>query len=295
MRPIRRILAAGLAGLMLAGCGAPGGAPGPAQAQDARFEQTQSRRVLDELRAKDKLWEEDSLNRYVQGIADRIDRARPASAPDLRVFIIKDGEANAFTTGAGYIFVNGGMLALFENEAQLAMVLAHEAAHVDQGHVVEGMEQRQRVGLIGALAGVAGQVAGVPDQLLRLGIGLGSQYAVSDFSRDQERAADELGLRYAARSGYDAVEGATSFEVLRRLYGEQGGLGQFFSSHPRSSERQADLRRRAREIGAGGGRVAADLYLRRTERIRREALEYYQRNGRGVLAEQARRNLRRGN
>ncbi|MGM0586222.1 MAG: M48 family metalloprotease [Pseudomonadota bacterium] len=294
----RRFLAALLAAGLAAGCAAPGGAPGqPAAAEssasDRRVEFAQSREVLNELRRKDMLWQDARLDRYLSGVAARIDAQRPSSAPDLRVHVLKDPEANAFTTGAGYVFVNAGMLTVMENEAQVAMILAHEAAHIDDGHVVEGMRHRQRVGLLGALAGMAGAVAGLPEEMLRLGVGLGQQYAVADFSQEHESEADRIGLQYHVGAGYDPVEGARSFEVLRRLYGEQSGLGVFLSSHPRSSERQAELVARAARMGANdGGRVGRAEYLRATEDLRRKALDFYERRDRPTFAAQARRNLR---
>jgi predicted Zn-dependent protease len=293
MRPIRRILAAAFAGLLLVGCDVSTDAP--PGAAERQFEQTQSTQILQDLRRKDLLWQDRQLDRYLAGIANRIDAQRPASMPDLKLHVIKDPDVNAFTTGAGHIFINAGMLALLENEAQLAMVLAHEAAHVDEGHVVEGMRQRQQVGLLGALAGIAGTVAGIPDEMVRLGVGLGQQYAVADFSRDQESEADFVGLRYLAGAGYNVRAGARSFEVMRRLYGEQGGVSQFFASHPRSSERQQEIERAAAQTGAEGGRVGEQAFLRATADVRRKALEVYRRAGRDKFADQALRNLRRMN
>jgi predicted Zn-dependent protease len=292
MRLIRHAIAAGFAGFLAAGCGAPEGAE---PQRNTQFEQQQSRQILADLEEKDLLWEDPALDRYLARIADRIDRRRPPETPDLKIHVIKDPNVNAFTSGAGNIFFNAGMIALMENEAQLAMVLAHEAAHIDEGHVTEGLQQRQQVGLVGAIAGAVGLAAGLPNEVVRLGVGLGSQYVVSDFSRDQEREADRVGIEYLADAGYNAFEGAQSFEVMRSLYGEQGGVAAFFATHPRSSERQSELESRAAQLGAERGRVAAQRYLRQTADLRREALDWYERNNRDAFAAQARRNLRRMN
>ncbi len=227
--------------------------------------------------------------------SQRIEAQRPQGARPLQTFVIEDASANAFTSGGGYVFVHAGLLAAMENEAQLAMVLAHEIGHVDEGHVSAGMQRQQQIGIAGAIAGVGGAVLGLPQELVSLGVNAGSQYAYSDFSRDQETEADQVGLRYMRGAGYDAVAGAESFAVLRRMYGESGGLAQFFASHPRSSDRQAELVQMARQMGADQGRVAADEYLRQTNGIRREVYAYMRSQGDRPEVEQVARNISRTN
>lgn len=292
MRMPRQALAALAAGGMVLGlvpgCGEPQGSP---RTQAAEVQQSQQ--LLNELRAKDLLVEDRSLNAYVDGIVQRIEAQRPEAARPLQTFIIKDASANAFTSGAGYVFVHAGLLAAMENEAQLAMVLAHEIGHVDEGHVSAGMQRQQQIGLVGALAGLGGLALGLPQELVQLGVNTGGQYAYADFSREQETEADQVGLRYMRGAGYDAAAGAESFAVLRRMYGESGGLAQFFATHPRSSDRQAELVQMARQMGADQGRVAAEEYLRRTDSIRREVYSYMRSQGNRPEADQVSRNISR--
>ncbi|MEM6440326.1 MAG: M48 family metalloprotease [Pseudomonadota bacterium] len=288
MGVIRKLIAAALAGCLLAGCATPQNA-GPATGSDRRTEVTQSRQVLQELRRRDLINQDARLNRYIDTVERRIARQRPRGAPPLRTFVVNDPTVNAFTTGGGYVFINAGLLAAMENEAQFAMVLAHEAAHIDRGHVTAGREQRQTVGLLGALASIGGAVAGLPGQVTGSLVGLGSQAAVAGFTREQEEDADRVGFQYLSAAGYNAAAGARSFRVLRDLYGDRGG---FLATHPESSERQRMLLRLSREQGPGQGRVAKQEYLRATEAVRRQALKFYRENGRSAEAAQARRNLR---
>ncbi len=294
MRMPRQALAAlaagGLVLGLVPGCGAPQGSPSTAAA-----EAQQSQSLLRQLEQKDMLVEDRSLNAYVGRITQRIDAQRPEGAPPLRTYIIKDPSANAFTSGGGYVFVHAGLLAALENEAQLAMVMAHEIGHVDEGHVSAGMQRQQQIGVAGALAGIGGLVLGLPEELVRMGVDVGGQYAYADFSREQETEADRVGLRYMRGAGYDAVAGAESFAVLRRMYGESGGLAQFFATHPRSSDRQAELVQTARSMNADQGRVAADEYLRQTDSIRREVLSYIRSQGDRPEADQIARNIARTN
>ena len=292
MRMIRPALAAALAlGLLAPGCGPTSSAPSQGAALQA--ERAQSRGLLSELRRRDMLIADRALNRYVDDVTARLDRTRPRGAPSLRTFIVKDPNVNAFTTGAGYVFVTAGLLGALENEAQFAFVVAHEIAHVDLGHVAQGAMNRQRTSALAGLGAVLATAAGLPPELARTGAGIGAQLAVADFSREQETQADERGLRYHARAGWDPVEGAASFEVLRRLYGEARGAAAFLASHPASGDRQARLVRLARAEGVAGGEVGAQRFLGRTAELRRALLGFYRQEGRTAEARQMRRNLNR--
>jgi predicted Zn-dependent protease len=129
---------------------------------------------------------------------------------------------------------------------------------------------------------------GVPGEVISPLVGMGQGAAVASYSRTQEEDADITGFQYLTGAGWNAAEGARSFAVLARLYGDNAG---FFSSHPSSSSRQAQLTRMARAQG-GKGRINAETYLRQTERIRREVLAELQRQGRDREAAQLSRNLR---
>jgi predicted Zn-dependent protease len=260
---------------------------GPPSATDIRAEQGQARALVRELNAKDKLIEDRSLNTYLAGILGRIDQQRPRGSVPLKGHIIADADVNAFTTGGGYVFVNAGLLAAMENEAQLAMVVSHEVAHVDRGHIAANKDAQMAAGIGGLIAAVGLSALGLPSDVINPVVGLGQGAAIASYSRTQEGDADITGFQYLTGAGWNAVEGARSFEVLARIYGDGAG---FFSSHPSSSGRQAQLTRMARAQGVGG-EINAVSYLRQTERLRRDVLKELDRQGRDREAAQLRRNL----
>lgn len=255
-------------------------------------EQARSQQLVQQMNAKGVLLTDRALNAYVGGIVAGLAQHRAPGSVPLRTFLVKDGDVNAFTSGGGYLFVNAGMLAAMENEAQLATVLAHEIGHIDRGHIQAQAANQQLVQLGGALAQIGAGLAGVDGSLTNLGIQLGQAYASTSFSRDQERDADGSGFALAARAGYNMVEGAQSFVVLQRLYGNQSGPASFFSSHPASGERAQAMAARARAEGAAEGKIGAAEYARAMQGLRQEALEFYTVNGRVREADQIRRNLR---
>jgi predicted Zn-dependent protease len=253
-------------------------------------ERQASQQLVQQLEARDMLVEDRGLNRYVEGVVNRIERTRPPGAVPIDAYIVKDADVNAFTMGGGDLFVNAGLLAAMENEAQFATVVAHEIGHIDRGHIQAGQARRTGVQLGATAAQIGGALLGVDPSLTRLGVGLGAQYAVSSFTRTQERDADTTGVQYLAQAGYDVDEGARSFEVLRRLYGD-GGVP-FFASHPPTAERQQTLNQAAARLNATEGYVGAAEYDAATRGLRQEALEFYEQSGRDREAAQVRQNLR---
>ncbi|MEM9061072.1 MAG: M48 family metalloprotease [Pseudomonadota bacterium] len=261
--------------------------------QSLAQEQANARKVVAEMDRKGALIKDKNLNSYIGGVVARVAQQRPPGSVPLRTYLVKDASVNAFTVGGGYVFFNAGMIAAMENEAQLASVAAHEIAHIDRGHVQAGQANRTGVQLGAALAGIAGAALGVPGELTNLAVGLGANYAVNSFTRTQETDADNTGVVYLARAGYNVLEGAKSFAVLRRLYGDaRGASAAFFSSHPPSSEREANLTAQAKRLGATKGRIATKTYDNATRGLRKEALKFYETNGRTAEAAQIRRNLR---
>lgn len=291
MRLPRLILAASLA-FGVAACGAPGGSSSmgarPAAAQ-TQAERQQSEKLLDELKRKNMIVSGDKVNAYVDEITARIDAARPSNARRLKTYIIRDVTPNAFTSGAGYVFIHAGLLATMENEAQLAMVVAHEIAHEDLGHVSAGMAQRQNIAIGQMLGSIGGALLGLPGDLTNLAVGAVGQGAYASFSREQETAADELGMKYLVKSGYDGVAGAQSFAVMRRMYG--GGQSSLMSSHPGSTDRLRAMEAEARQLGGAKGRVAEEEYLRKTAHLRKQAAKVYQKKNMTAELSQARKNL----
>jgi predicted Zn-dependent protease len=213
-----------------------------------------------------------ALQRYVTGIGDRL--AAVSELPDLDfTFTLLDSDVvNAFALPGGYVYVTRGLLALADNEAEVAGVLAHEIGHVTARHTAQRMTQQQygQAGAIGAtilgaiLLGDAGAQLGQ-----QLG-GLGAQAWVAGYSREQEFQADQLGVRYLAKAGYDPQAMATFLDALqqndalqRRMRGQGGDAAgaSFFASHPRTVERVERAAGEADATIATGDRIERDGYL----------------------------------
>ena len=119
------------------------------------------------------------------------------------VSLLNSSVNNAFAVPGGYVYATRQLVSLMNNEAELAGVMGHEVAHVAARHSQRRQQRAQRDGLLGVLGQVLGAVVG--GQIGGL-IAEGSQYSrllTLKFSRSQELQADDLGIQYLTKAGYD--------------------------------------------------------------------------------------------
>jgi predicted Zn-dependent protease len=179
--------------------------------------------------------------------------------------VIDDPVVNAFAVPGGHIYVTRGILAHLNSEAELAAVLGHEIGHVTARHSVTQMS-RQQIAQLGLVVGpvlkpALQRYAGVASQ------GLGLLFL--KYSRDDESQADELGLRYMRRGGYDARRMPEVFTLLDRVSGAAGGdrIPDWLATHPNPVNRRAAVERRLAALPSEslGTIVNRDVYVRRID------------------------------
>jgi hypothetical protein len=143
----------------------------------------------------------DPVSLYLNKVLEEVTRPFPHLRNKIRIYAVKSAVVNAFTTNNGIIFVNLGLLARLENEAQLAFVIAHEVVHFEKQHVLNAY-----IHSIDIDRG-NGAYRNLPDE--------GRNFAKSTYSKELETEADWQGCDIFLRSGYsaDSVQGV--FEILR--------------------------------------------------------------------------------
>lgn len=215
-------------------------------------------------------YDDRTLQAYVTRIGERLKVV--SELPDLKFTftLLNSDVVNAFALPGGYVYLSRGLLALAENEAEMAGVMAHEIGHVAARHSAQrytrGALAQGGLALGTILAGVFGGRAAA-EAAQQLG-GAGAQAYLAGYSRDQEFQADELGVRYLARAGYDPKAMASFLEKLgrndqlaRKLAGKAGQpdpATSWFATHPRTPERVA---RAAEQAGSGDGEIEQAAYL----------------------------------
>src|SRR5688572_6878720 len=177
-------------------------------------------------------------------VAERLARATGDAAKDFKwqVSLIRSPQANAFCLPGGKIAVFTGILPHTRNEAGLAAVMGHEMAHAVARH---GSQRLLRTSMAQTI--MAGAQFSFTDmdprqrQAVMAAIGAGAQYGVLlPFSREHELEADQMGLLYMARAGYDPREAISFWERMSGAGGQQPP--EFASTHPSHGTRIEQLR-----------------------------------------------------
>ncbi|MFC3226989.1 M48 family metalloprotease [Marinibaculum pumilum] len=184
------------------------------------------------------VYDDRGLGAYVAEIGSRLAAASGTGADSYTFTVLDSPIINAFALPGGYVYVTRGLMALANNEAELAGVIAHEMGHVIARHGTERMSR----GMIAELGtAILGSVFDSPiaGGLAQTGAGLW----LSGYSRDQEREADSLGLDYMRRAGYPPIAvGAFlgtmgQMEDLQKKLGKGGGGFALMATHPQNAER----------------------------------------------------------
>jgi len=169
----------------------------------------------------------DRVSAIGSSIAARSDRSRLP----WRFRVLATREVNAIALPGGFIYVTAGMLRFTRSDDELAFVLSHEIAHVNQRHHVQMIERQF---IFGALVALLTGNEGSTRQIAQLVRGLISR----GYSRDHEFEADRVGIDLMRRAGH-APAGAVAFmERLRAAEGrDPSSFEVLFRTHPATGER----------------------------------------------------------
>jgi predicted Zn-dependent protease len=193
------------------------------------------------------IYDNQALSDYVNKIGQRV--AKHSHRPEISYHftIVDSPDINAFALPGGYIYINRGLLAYLNSEAQLAAVLAHEVGHVTARHVVRQDAARKGVGALSLIAVFTTGNAVVSDLSQMWGTA-----AVKGYGREMELEADGFGAEYLFNSGYDPHAMVESISVLKdhekfsRYRAKQEGrkvrsYHGVFASHPRNDLRLKEV------------------------------------------------------
>jgi predicted Zn-dependent protease len=182
----------------------------------------------------------------LQRVGARISEEAPLANARWEFVLFKDESPNAFALPGGKVGVYTGILPITKDEAGLATVIGHEIAHAVARHGAERISHGMLVQLGGAgLSAALGSDAGATGDLVMQAYGIGAQLGVMlPYSRTQELEADELGLLYMARAGYDPREAIAFWKRFAAYNARRGGRPpEFLSTHPVDRRRIAELER----------------------------------------------------
>jgi predicted Zn-dependent protease len=254
------------AGLLIAGCGGPGGdlvqsmagsIPGMnnsntqraldltakgidrADLESPQRQDTIGQSVAIGITNRYPLIMNEELNDYVSLVGLTV--ASVSRNPDLSYTfgVLDSSDVAAYSTPGGYIFISRGALALVEDESELAGVLAHEVAHVALHHGMDAVKSSSNMQVFSSAIQAGSNQAAQFGQFIdgALDIAISKPY-----SRGQESGADAEAVKYLKASGYDP-KGLLRF--LQKLQSQSGASGGLMSTHPGTADRIAAVQRAA--------------------------------------------------
>ncbi len=207
------------------------------------------------------------LRRYVDSIGQLLAQTVERKTFKYTFTILNSEIVNAFALPGGYIYISRGLLALAENEAEVAGVLAHELGHINALH----HGRREGQGLLAniLLTGVGIAVGGAAADLGGLVVG----GALRAYSREHELESDSLALRYMSRAGYDPQAMVNFLRKMRassRLEAKRLGKSpdkidefNYLATHPAPAERVRRASQQAINYKVKKPMRARDIYLRK--------------------------------
>lgn len=274
----KRLALAGTAALALSACATTSAtaqrvrAGDPISPAEAQVGAQNHQAFLDEFGGAMSGPQSDYVVRVGQGIAVQ---SGLATRPDaFRVTLLNSSVNNAFAVPGGYVYITRQLVGLMNNEAELAAVLGHEVGHVAARHSARRQSRAQRNTLLGAGAAILSSVLlggnnPLGQQISQAAL-QGSQLLTLRFSRTQELEADNLGVQYLTRAGYDPHAMASLLSSLAsqntldsQLQGQgDASMPAWASTHPDPASRVRNAMTRA---GSTTGMTNRETFLQRVD------------------------------
>jgi predicted Zn-dependent protease len=233
------------------------------EAQEIQIGQEQDVQVRREMG----LYADRALQEYVSTVGVKL--AQTSERPNLPWhFAIVDVPAiNAFALPGGYVYITRGIMPFLDDEAQLAGVLGHEIGHVTARHAAQ-QYSRAAGAQLGLIIGSIFVPQAAPfAQLGESGLGL----LFLKYGRDDELQADELGVKYASRAGWDPAGIPRMLTTLGRIEeaSDDKGVPNWLSTHPAPENRVQRVQGAVQQAEAGAQRFTSDHdgYMRRIDGI----------------------------
>jgi predicted Zn-dependent protease len=197
------------------------------------------------------------LQAYVNQVGQRLVANSDEPGTAFTFTVIDSPDINAFALPGGYIYINRGLLAYLDNEAELAAVLGHEIGHVTASH----HNRQQAASVANKVVAVTTYVVTGSGDLANASNMYGTEL-VSGYGREMELEADGLGAQYMYQSGYDpdslleVIGVLKDQEQFQRVKAKAGGrkvasYHGLYASHPRNDQRLKQVVQTASELDSG--------------------------------------------
>ena len=203
------------------------------------------------------------LERMVAKVVGNLTTVSGNPTQTYRITILNSPNVNAFALPGGYLYVTRGLLALANDSAELAAVIAHEMGHVTANHGIQRQKlEAEEVIATKVVTDVLGETPSAKVALAR------GKLRLAQFSRNQELEADGIGIKASGQAGFDPfaasrfLQSMQSYTDFRSVSGATDASLDFLASHPNTPQRIELAQRHARQFGTSGvGSRDRDAFL----------------------------------
>lgn len=181
-----------------------------------------------------------TVTEYVNHVGQKLAQVCDRPTVNYDFTVLDHDLINAFAVPGGFIFVTRGLLENIDDEAELAMVLGHEIAHVAALHGVQMIQKEMGQNALTILGTIGAALVAGPEAMIMIAntADLFSSLYLLGYSRDREIEADNLGLQYLLRAGYDPQASLRFLKNLEKMDKEETkGWDLYFRTHPQTSDR----------------------------------------------------------
>lgn len=253
---------------------------GQALAMSEKKEAEIGKKMHEEILAKMRTYDNPRVVEYINRLGETLVANSDRPDLDFTFTVLDSPDINAFATPGAYIYVNRGLLAYLDSEAELAGVIAHEIAHVTERHASrqDWMNKGSAIGsaVVGILAAIS-TGSGALGSVTQDAASMAGTAMVRGYGRDMELEADREGARFMHKAGYDPQAMLDVLSVLKdqesfsrakaRKEGKPAGTYHgVYSTHPRNDQR-------LQEVIAAAGKLDDGVHRERRAQAFREVTE----------------------
>ena len=239
------LIAISLSSLLMQGCSSVDAQKEAQRKEEVKYEIEVGKVVAFQIVQAYGVWEDPLVTPYVARVGKSVALFAGRNDFEYHFAILDNDGVNAFATPGGYIFITIGALRSMQNEAQLAGVLGHEVAHVNQRHVIKNLPPPRGSKsftdiLVNFLAAQGTVVSTATSEVANRATQILFQEGLQ---KEAELDADARGLEYALATGYD-VRGLPDFLSIIKAEKDKAGVAEVYHTHPPLSLRLAEINKK---------------------------------------------------
>ncbi|HEY7791210.1 MAG TPA: M48 family metalloprotease [Vicinamibacterales bacterium] len=195
------------------------------------------------------VYDDPGLQKYVEQVGMALAKVSERPTLPWHFTVVDTSAVNAFALPGGFIYITRGILPYIDNEAQLAGVLGHEIGHVTARHAAQQYTQSTAA----QLGLVLGSIFVPETRPFTQAASTGLQLLFLKYSRDDELQADQLGVRYESRAGWDPRGMPGLLTTLGRIEAASNnkGVPNWLETHPEPADRVQKVQAAVQQAMAG--------------------------------------------